>query len=64
LERLIVAATNFAEAQFHGEGEAHPQQLDLYDDPQLLYRPAAAQGAWLEMHFTVTNKEPVRLCSM
>jgi hypothetical protein len=61
LEHLIVPATNFADTRFHGEGNARPQQLDLYEDPQLLYQPALARGAWLEMHFTVTNKEPVRL---
>jgi hypothetical protein len=61
LEQLVVPATNFAAAQFHGKGLALPQQLDLYDDPQLFFRPDSVENGWLEMHFTVTNKEPVRL---
>jgi hypothetical protein len=61
LERLVVPATNFAAAQFHGRGLALPQQLDLYDDPQLFFRPPSSEEGWLEMQFTVTNKEPVRL---
>ncbi len=59
LESLVVAATNFADARFHGPGEANPQDLDFYDIPQLFYE--SAPNGWLEMHFTVTNKEPVRL---
>jgi hypothetical protein len=61
LERLVVPATNFAAVQFHGRGLALPQQLDLYEDPQLFFRPSSSEEGWLEMHFTVTNKEPVRL---
>ena len=38
-----------------------PKSLELYPGPQLLYKPASAEGAWLEIPFTVTNKEPLRL---
>jgi hypothetical protein len=61
LERLVVPATNFTDARFHGKGLALPQQLDLYDEPQLFFRPLSSEDGWLEMRFTVTNKEPVRL---
>jgi hypothetical protein len=37
------------------------QQLDLYDGPQLLYKPAQAEGAWIEIPFEVKKKEPLRL---
>jgi hypothetical protein len=61
LERLIVPATNFIDARFHGKGVALPQELDLYDEPQLFFRPSDVADGWMEMHFTVTKKEPVRL---
>ena len=37
------------------------QQLELYDGPQLLYKPEQAEGAWLEIPFEVKKKEPLRL---
>jgi D-arabinan exo alpha-(1,3)/(1,5)-arabinofuranosidase (non-reducing end) len=61
LERLTVFARDFTGEKLHGQGEIGPQQLDLYPGPQLLYRPAEAKGAWLELPFVVTNKEPLRL---
>ena len=61
LERVIVYARDFAEARWHGSGQAAPQQLDLYPGPQLLYRPTQGQGAWLELPFEIKRKEPLRL---
>lgn len=61
LERTIVLARDFTAAAHHGEGEVVTQQLDLYDGPQLLYRPARPEGAWLEFPVQVARKEPLRL---
>jgi hypothetical protein len=58
LDGMIVYAR---ECATHGPGEAIRQTLDLYDGPQLLYKPAEAKGAWLEIPFEVKRKEPVRL---
>lgn len=61
LERVTVYAREFADAFHHGRGEVANQQLDLYPEPQLLYRPAQAEGAWLELPLEVKQKEPLRL---
>jgi hypothetical protein len=61
LDRLVIRATDFADDQHHGSGRVTPQQLDLYQDKQLLYMPKQAEGAWLELPFTVSKKEPLRL---
>ncbi len=58
IERLVSYARDGAT---HGVGPAENQQLDLYDGPQVLYRPAAQEGAWLEVPFEVKKKEPLRL---
>jgi hypothetical protein len=61
LERIIAYARDFADDQHHGPGDASKQRLDLYPEPQLLYRPKQADGAWLEVPFEVKLKEPLRL---
>jgi len=61
LDRVIAFARDFADPAHHGPGPAASQSLDLYDGPQLLYRPAQAEGAWLEVRFKVEKKEPLRL---
>ncbi len=62
LDRTIVCAKDFAGAQHHGTGTAGPQSLTrLYLEPQLLYKPATAENAWIEIPFTVAKKEPLRL---
>lgn len=61
LERLIVRAADFANDKHHGAGGVVAQQLDLYEGPQLLYKPQQAEGAWLEIPFDVQTKEPLRL---
>lgn len=64
------------DATVHGVGTIEKQQLDIYDGPQLLYmppkatmdsyfapnsRPSNADSAWIDIPFTVTRKEPLRL---
>jgi hypothetical protein len=61
LDRIVAFAADYTASQFHGAGGAVRQSLDLYPGPQLLYQPAGPDGAWLEIPFTVTNKEPLRL---
>src|SRR5262249_42688985 len=58
LERVLVKGTD---VKTHGAGEAGPQQLDLYMDPQLPYKPTSAEGAWIDIPFDVEKKEPLRL---
>jgi hypothetical protein len=62
LERTVVYAKDFAGDGSHGQGSARPQPLpDLYREPQLLYRPESAEGAWIEIPVQVAKKEPLRL---
>ena len=61
IDRVVVNARDFAGAEFHGAGPAETQQLELYPQPQLLYRPSTQSNAWVEIPFTITNKEPLRL---
>ncbi len=61
LDRIIAYARNSTNDTFHSAGSAVPQQLDFYDTPQLFFKPSSAEGAWLEIPFEVTNKEPLRL---
>ena len=61
LERLTVQAADFLDARYHGAGSVAGQQLDLYEGKQLLYMPAQAAGAWIEIPFTIQKKEPLRL---
>jgi hypothetical protein len=61
LDPVIASGRDFTGPEFHGDGEVVAQQLDLYPGPQLLYEPKTSQNAWLEIPFTVTNKQPFRL---
>ena len=61
LERLVIAASQFTNASHHGPGQAVAQRLEVHDTPHLLYMPASQKDAWLEIPFTVANKEPLRL---
>ncbi len=61
LERVVVPARDFTDAAHHGVGSVTKQQLDLYDNPQLLYRAPKAEGAWIEFPFEVKKQEPLRL---
>jgi hypothetical protein len=61
LERVAVRGKDLEAKARHGDGEAHLQQLDIYDGPQIHYRPASASNAWIEIPFEVAKKEPLRL---
>jgi len=61
LERITAYAREFADSRFHGPGDVTPQQLDVFDGPQLLYKPKEDKGGWLEIPFEVKKKEPLRL---
>ncbi|MBN2216046.1 MAG: DUF2961 domain-containing protein [Pirellulales bacterium] len=62
LDRVIVLAKDFLDQPHHGPGKADPQLLgQLYPGPQMLYRPASAEDAWVKMPVEVKDKEPLRL---
>ena len=61
LERLLVAACEYTDGQYHGTGSVTAQALGFYSRPQLFYRPESAEGAWLEFPLEVKEKEPLRL---
>lgn len=61
LDPVIAFGRDFNGPEFRGTGQAVSQQLDLYPGPQLLYEPKTNADAWLEIPFTVTNKQPFRL---
>jgi hypothetical protein len=59
IERTIAYARD--PATTHGTGDVTRQNLGFYDGPQLLYMPEKAEGAFLEIPFEVTKREPLRL---
>ena len=61
IERTVAYARDFKADQYHGAGSVVTQLLDLYPGDQLLYKPAQADGAWLEIPFEVKKNEPLRL---
>ncbi len=61
LERVVAFARDFQGATHHGIGETVAQTLEFYEGPQLLYKPARAEGAWLAIPIEVKRKEPLRL---
>ncbi len=61
LERKTILAKDFTAEQYHGQGEALAQDLDLYSQGHLLYKPQQQENAWVEIPFEVENKEPLRL---
>jgi hypothetical protein len=58
LERVVAYARD---GHTNGPGESAKQQLDLYEGEQVLYMPKEQDGAYLEIPFEVTKKEPLRL---
>jgi hypothetical protein len=60
LDIIFPAAPRAAETK-HAAGECRAQNLDFYPEGQLLYKPANPKDAWIELPFTVKEKEPRRL---
>lgn len=59
LERITAYASESGTR--HGDGTAGPQDLDIFEHAQLLYQPKGATNAFLEIPFSVKEKEPLRL---
>ncbi len=59
---LVFPAKGFTGDAHHGVGVTQVQSnLGFFPQGQLFYRPEAAEGAWVEIPFSVTKKEPRRL---
>lgn len=57
----IIAARDYTADSHHGQGRAEAQNLALYPDGHLLYKPEGQANAWVEVPFEVEEKEPKRL---
>jgi len=61
LDRIFPAAP-YTDDKHHGIGEARVQKnLGFFPQGQLFYRADQAEGAWVEVPFNVSEKEPRRL---
>jgi len=59
---MIFPAKVYTDPVHHGVGRAEIQSnLGFFPQGQLFYRPGRADGAWIEIPFTVKEKEPRRL---
>ena len=59
---LIFPARPYTDEKHHGAGGARVQEnLGFFPEGQLFYQPEEAEGAWVEIPFTVKEKEPRRL---
>ena len=59
---LIFPARPYIDEKHHGAGGARVQEnLGFFPEGQLFYQPEEAEGAWVEIPFTVKEKEPRRL---
>ncbi len=57
----IIAARDYTAETHHGQGEAVAQNLDLYPNGHLFYKPTSPENAWVEIPFEIEKKEPLRL---
>jgi hypothetical protein len=57
----IIAAREYTADDYHGMGETVAQNLDIYPDSHLFYKPQGQEDAWLEIPFEIEKKEPQRL---
>jgi hypothetical protein len=57
----IIAAREYTADKFHGPGQAVAQNLDIYPDGHLFYKPQGEKDAWIEIPFKIEKKEPQRL---
>jgi len=57
----IIAAREYTADDYHGMGETVAQNLDIYPDGHLFYKPQGPDDAWVEIPFEIEKKEPQRL---
>jgi len=57
----IIAARDYTAQKYHGQGEAVAQNLDIYPNGHLFYKPPKPENAWIEIPFDIEKKEPRRL---
>jgi hypothetical protein len=57
----IIPARQYTQQQYHGDGDVVEQKLGIYPDGHLFYKPQRQEGAWLQIPFEITKKEPCRL---
>jgi hypothetical protein len=59
---LVFPAKPYTDEEHHGVGQAVVQtNLGFFPEGQLFYRPGEPEDAWVEIPFTVKEKEPRRL---
>jgi len=57
----IFPAREYTEEKYHGQGTTVAQELSIYPNGHLLYKPQQQEDAWIEIPFKVEKKEPQRL---
>ena len=57
----IITARDYTAQKYHGLGEAVAQNLDIYPNGHLFYKPPKPENAWIEIPFDIEKKEPRRL---
>lgn len=58
----IIAASEYTDAKYRGEGEARAQSLDIhFPNKHLLFKSKDVGDGWIEIPFEVKKKEPKRL---
>ena len=57
----IITARDYTAQKYHGLGEAVTQNLDIYPNGHLFYKPPKPENAWIEIPFDIEKKEPRRL---
>ena len=63
LERVLVWGKDHVKPEYHGAGEVRVQEGARYLESggQLFFKPESKVEGWIEMPFTVKEKEPLRL---
>jgi len=57
----IIQARRYTDEDYHGNGQAVVQNLNIYPDGHLLYKPQEQADAWVQIPFDVEKKQPQRL---
>jgi len=57
----VLAARDYTQDKFHGQGKVVVQNLSIYPNGHLLYMPQSQDQAWLQIPFEIEKKKPLRL---